>query len=69
MRSQEEWKLLHVLLKVGETHERGALVVGQVTAHTRWVAGSTCVKEHAELVVVDLVVVSANLAQVVLHSH
>lgn len=59
---------VHVFLEVRETHEgRRTLVLGQVTADARWVSASACVQKHAELVVVDLVGVTADVLEVILY--
>jgi len=60
-------QLVHIIDEVGKTHERGALVLRDERADTTRVAPGTSVKEAAELIVSNLVRVTAALAQVVLH--
>ena len=66
-RSVAELQLVHIIDEVGKTHERGALVLRDEWADTTRVSTGTSVEKAAELIVCDLVRVTATLAQVVLH--
>lgn len=57
---------LHVALEVAEAHERGALVLWKVAADAWRIAARARVKQHTELVIVDLVLIAANPLQVLL---
>ena len=62
-----ERQLVHVVHEVAEAHERGALVLRHERADAARVSTSARIQQTAELVVGNLIGVTARLAQVLLH--
>lgn len=60
-------KFVHVTMEVGVSHEWGTAVCWKVTANSWRVSGSTRIQHHTKLVVVDVIGVSTDFAQVILH--
>ena len=60
-------KFVHVVVEVGVSHEWWSSILWQIAAYTGRVAAGTSIKHDAELVVVDVVSVAADLAEIVLH--
>lgn len=60
-------KPVHVVVEVGVPHERRPSVLRKVAAHSGGVSRGSRIEHDAELVVVDVVGVAADLAEVVLH--
>jgi len=63
--SHSELQLVIVVHEVAEAHKRTALI-REVAAHARGVAAGAGVEQHAELVVADVFVLAADLAEVLL---
>jgi len=56
-----------IAFKVAETHEGRSLVLRKVAADARWVSTCACIKQHTELIIVDLVGVTTDSRKVNLH--
>ena len=54
-------------MEVGVAHKAGASVLREVTADTARVSGGPSIQHHTKLVVINVVSVSPNFSQVVLH--
>ena len=60
-------ELVVVIYEVGEPHEARASILREVAAHSAWISTCTGIKQYTELIVVHVVCVSSNLAQVLFH--
>ena len=63
-----ELNLVHIIDEVGEAHKgRGALICRKVGADSAGITTGTGVKEHAEMIIINLLRIATDLSQELLH--
>lgn len=60
-------QLVHILFKVGKSHEGGPFILRKIRTYSTRVATSTCIQKDTELVIIDFFGTAANLSKELLH--